>query len=294
MKTYEVNENTKTQDLLDEMARDLSVELVSAQGDGRLGKGCVLSVSGSMSNFGPGFILAVEMEADHNVKRLLASKAYESGAFRLEEEKYAIVEAYQAQLLDLVTKIEEFAAVKAETEKKLKEEFEAAEAERVRAEKQAKKYEEYKANALKKLSALPSEKVKLGINFYGVLGWLASHSNSLSAALPDFAEPWFRSYFGDAPARVVDQSKRGPAGYTSQWGLSFTISLKKSAKDHIPMLLREYTESNDLKNISNVKFIFTLLTDYGFKIGKKQDVDEIRKYIPAEYITDFEEGYAAA
>lgn len=242
-----------------------------------------------------GVVATVEFETDHSVHSYFVRRDTIIGVgLILDEKALAIIDEYLAVYQEADKVRIKVANDKAEAEAEIKRRMKEAQDELEKQKKQAEKYEKYKTNVLLKLKELPDNKVRLGIGFYGVLGWLASHMTNLTAALPDFAEPWFKAYFGDAPARVVDQSKKSPSGWISQWGLSFTIHLKKNAKDSIPMLLREYTDRNEAKNVSDTRFIFTLLTDYGFKIGKEQDINEIKRYIPAQYMGEFDEGYAAA
>jgi len=134
-----------------------------------------------------------------------------------------------------------------------------------------------------------SNPLSLASEFYTTLGWLAKHTGTVSAALPDYLEPTFRKHFGDAPCRVVDSRKKGPAGWTSQWTSSFAVSLKKP--ESIPALLEQYLNPAR-KALTNSEFVLDLVDNYGFKFGKAQDLEAIRSCVPSTYHNDFELGLA--
>jgi hypothetical protein len=70
-----------------------------------------------------------------------------------------------------------------------------------------------------------------------------------------------------------------------------TASIKKKSLDKIPAFLTQYLSKTGT-SIANTSFIWDLVTNYGFKFGKTQDLDQIRGTIPTEYLTYFENGYA--
>lgn len=126
--------------------------------------------------------------------------------------------------------------------------------------------------------------------FYYALGWLAKHAGTVSAALPDYLADEFKGYFGaDTPCRVVDSKKKGPAGWTSQWAKSFSVSLKKP--DAVPSLLTKYLNPKGTA-VTDTNFVLDLVDTYGFKFGKEQDIDQIRAKVPTAHITFFENGLA--
>ena len=49
---------------------------------------------------------------------------------------------------------------------------------------------------------------------------------------------------------------------------------------------------NKPKHISSVELFWTLVDKYGFQFGKKQNVDEIKRFVPATYLPDFDRGLA--
>ena len=169
----------------------------------------------------------------------------------------------------------------------------------IEAEKKAKaeqkleeKFKKLKEKAIKDFDELSSRaKVHSEINdFYFSLGWLAKNAGTLSAAMPDYLESAFVRCFGpDTGCRVVDSSKRGPAGYQSQWYMSFNLSIKNN--DSIPTYLTQYLNPKG-NALTNTHFLWDLVEDYGFQFGKKQDALKIAKTIPAKFIDSFNEGLA--
>lgn len=184
-------------------------------------------------------------------------------------------------------------ARKAETQKKREAEIEAREAKK-KAQADAKKAEAFEKKKKRDIQDF-EEKLKLpkplsaASEFYISLGWLAKHTGTVSAALPDYLESTFVSHFGDVPRRVVDSTKKGPAGWTSQWTSSFALSLKKP--DSIPAMFEQYLNPSR-KALTDTSFVWELVDNYGFKFGKTQDLEAIRGCVPSEYISEFELGLA--
>lgn len=182
---------------------------------------------------------------------------------------------------------------KAETKAKREAEIEAREAaKKAKAEAQkAEAFEQKKKRDIKDFE----EKLKLSkpmsiaSEFYISLGWLAKHTGTISAALPDYLESTFVSHFGDVPRRVVDSQKKGPAGWTSQWASSFALSLKKP--DIIPAMFEQYLNPSR-KALTDTSFVWELVDNYGFRFGKTQDLEAIRGCVPSDYISEFELGLA--
>jgi hypothetical protein len=156
-----------------------------------------------------------------------------------------------------------------------------------------KKMEGMKAQAEKEINALATNREKnitKADEFYYALGWLATHIGTITAKMPDYLEAAFVKHFGDVEHTVVDSTKVGPAGYTSQWRLSMEASLKKA--EAIPAMLTDYLSQNG-KKLSKTSFVWSLVDDYGFKFGKEQDLVEIRKLVPDKYVDVFVEGCKA-
>ena len=182
---------------------------------------------------------------------------------------------------------------KAEIKAKREAEIEAREAKK-KAQADAKKAEAFEQKKKRDIKDF-EEKLKLSkpmsiaSEFYISLGWLAKHTGTISAALPDYLESTFVSHFGDVPRRVVDSTKKGPAGWTSQWTSSFALSLKKP--DIIPAMFEQYLNPSR-KALTDTSFVWELVDNYGFKFGKTQDLEAIRSCVPSDYISEFELGLA--
>lgn len=128
--------------------------------------------------------------------------------------------------------------------------------------------------------------------FYYSLGWLAKHSGTFAAALPDYLVPMFYSHFGtEYKPTVVDSRKRTINGYAMQWTLSMKASISSKAVN-MPDYLTKYLSQNG-KHIADTTFIWDLVDNYGFKFGKRQDLEAIKSHIPDTYINLFEAGLAA-
>lgn len=154
-----------------------------------------------------------------------------------------------------------------------------------------KKMEGLKVSAEKEFnSLLNQEKVTETDEFYWTLGWLAKHVGTLTAKMPDFLEAGFVKHFGDVEHTIVDSTKVGPAGFTSQWRLSMEASLVKAKE--IPATLTKYLNPTG-KKLSKTSFIWKLVEDYGFKFGKKQDILDIMRCVPIEYVPMFNAGMEA-
>ncbi len=181
--------------------------------------------------------------------------------------------------------------------------FEATEAAQ-RREKEAQKLEKKRKDNEKKMAGMKvsaekefdnllsesGKKVTEPDEFYWTLGWLAKHIGTITAKMPDFLEASFVKHFGDVEHTTVDSTKVGPAGYTSQWRLSMEASLIKAKE--IPATLAKYLNPAG-KKLSKTSFIWKLVDDYGFKFGKKQDILDIMRCVPIEYVPMFNDGMKA-
>lgn len=159
-------------------------------------------------------------------------------------------------------------------------------------EKKAAAFERRKEKEIKDFEELTqkSRPLSAASEFYHSLGWLAKHSGSVHAVMPDYLETSFKKHFGDASCRVVDSKKKTVNGNSMQWTFGFTISLRKP--ETAPAFLQSSLNYNG-KLIADTPFIWDLVDNYGFKFGKTQDLEAIRSCVPSEYITDFECGFAA-
>lgn len=182
-------------------------------------------------------------------------------------------------------------AQQAELERRIKE-HKAAKAKANRIKKNTERLEESKAVYLEKFRELLATKKPLSLSdeFYYSLGWLAKHSGTVKAVVPDICEAEFVQYFGTEVPFTKTEYKVGPGGWISQWGKSFTASLVKTKT--IPAYLEQYLNPKRTQ-VTNSEYIKDLVDNYGFQFGKAQNVEAIRQSVPAEYLPHFEAGYAA-
>jgi hypothetical protein len=167
-------------------------------------------------------------------------------------------------------------------------------AKKAEADKKAEvRYQKLKEKAIRDFDQLVQQASDLSEvdEFYYALGWLTSHIGSVTAALPDYLESSFTKHFGsNTNARVVDSKKKTCNGNSMQWTFGFKATLRKS--ENIPSILNQYLSSTG-KAIANTSFIWDLIDTYGFKFGRKQDVDEIKQTVPDKFISSFEAGLTA-
>lgn len=161
-----------------------------------------------------------------------------------------------------------------------------------RKQKNEAKLEESKAAYIEKFKELLASKKAPSASdeFYYSLGWLARHSGTVKAVVPDICEAEFVGYFGSGVPFTKTEYKVGPSGWISQWGKSFTASLVKVKT--IPAYLEQYLNPKRTQ-VTNSEYIKDLVDNYGFKFGKDQNLEAIRSSVPAEYLPHFEAGYAA-
>lgn len=162
----------------------------------------------------------------------------------------------------------------------------------IKRQKELAKFQAKKEKALAKLQKLKPENTKklfaTPTSHYEVVGWMAKHCRSLRAAMPDWMEQQFVSMFGDVERYVVDSKKKTSGGFAYQWGLGLKITFD----EEVSGALEQRATSKNKKIIDNVAFIWDLVENYGFKFGKKQDIDAIIEEVPVEYLPDFNRGFA--
>lgn len=157
--------------------------------------------------------------------------------------------------------------------------------------KNAEKYEATKAKALKDFEAITSavKPVEVTNEFYYSLGWLAKHVGVINARLPDYLESSFTRYFGDVPRYVFDSKKKSPSGWSYQWAMALSATIRKASM--IPAMFEAYLNPTR-KALTDTEFVWDLVDNYGFQFGKKQDIDKIRSHVPATCLASFEAGLA--
>lgn len=107
--------------------------------------------------------------------------------------------------------------------------------------------------------------------------WIANNCSNIVAKLPSDLEKYFIKKFGsDAPYSVIDMNKRTSGGFKMQYTFSFSVHFK--SLDNRPAELDRFFTTKG-KKISNVELVSSLILNYGFKFGKEQDLEEIKKHI---------------
>ena len=107
--------------------------------------------------------------------------------------------------------------------------------------------------------------------------WIANNCSNIVAKLPSDLEKYFIKKFGsDASYSVIDMNKKTAGGFKMQYTFSFCIHFK--SLDNRPAELDRFFTTKD-KKISNIELVSSLILKYGFKFGKEQDIEEIKKHI---------------
>jgi hypothetical protein len=250
-----------------------------------LGTGKIVSCLNPSNNF-ESVIFTVYFDLDET-KNYGASVALATGGLKFADESMA---ALYDEFLEVHNNLKHQLSVA--TDEARRREKEAQKLEKKRKDNE-KKLAGMKASAEKEFNSLLDSSGKKNAEadeFYYTLGWLAAHVGTITAKMPDFLEYAFVKHFGDVEHTVVDSTKVGPAGYTSQWRLSMEASLVKAKE--IPAALTDYLNPAG-KKVSKTSFIWKLVDAYGFKFGKKQDTLDIMRCVPIEYVPIFNEGLKA-
>jgi hypothetical protein len=253
-----------------------------------LGTGKIVSCLNLSNNF-ESVIFTVYFDLDVT-KRYVAAAAISCGGLKFVDE--SMVELYTSfkevhnNLKHQLFEAQEEAKCRAKAEQKKADQLKKAEA----------NYERLKEKSIQDFEEL-TQRVKQPITkadeFYYALGWLAAHVGSITAKLPDYLGPAFEKYFGaEAPKTLVDARARTSGGYAKQWSWEFVCTIKKLKESTVPACLQTVT-TDFSKGIHNTAFIWDLVSNYGFKFGKKQDTLEIMRCVPIEYVPMFNEGLKA-
>lgn len=121
--------------------------------------------------------------------------------------------------------------------------------------------------------------------YYEALGWMAGNIKSIRATVPSDLESWFVKNFGIAEHTVVDSNKKTSNGNPMKWSISF----KATFKNEVPTFIADKTGVSK-KSIDSVAYVWDLIENHGFCFGTKQNIDNIRKFVPNSFLTEFETG----
>lgn len=222
--------------------------------------------------------ISIEVDFNNSLKQLILFKALEHGMTISTEvdDLKSLVDAVTAQRLE----------EKSNYEKEQEELYQKAKAER-EAQKAQERQSKLLQRKLTNLYNLGYDVFSETTDTYKALGWLAKHTNSIVATIPEYADKWFNKTFGDMEHTVVPNDKKTSGGYAMKFNVSFSLSTNATSEF---ALLNKVLKN---KKINNTQFIFTLVDRYGFTFGKSaQNIDEIKSNIPNEYVVDFEKGLA--
>lgn len=239
-------------------------------------------INGQIS--GPSAVIEIDFGGE--TKRMVLSSMFGPSGFVtfVNESDEAIITDYYELMAAMQTQ-----CYKAEDEDR-KAAKDAERLEKKRAQAQA-RMASMKEKAIEEVDAILAGDEKVEITeaneFYYTLGWLAAHCGTVTARMPDYLEDAFVRHFGDVERTVVDSTKVGPSGYTSQWRLSLDMSLVKA--DRIPATLDNFLNPAR-KKVSKTSFVWQLIDDFGFRFGRNQDVEAIRDTVPYPYLDDFDTG----
>lgn len=124
---------------------------------------------------------------------------------------------------------------------------------------------------------------------YEMIGWMAKHIKSIKPSMPEECKSWFESKFGPTEYATIYEKGAKTSGNNP---MKYTLSIHGTFDAEVPSVLTSKATEKNKKAIDSVEFFWTLVDKYGFQFGKKQDVDEIRKFVPTTYLTEFEAGLA--
>ena len=124
---------------------------------------------------------------------------------------------------------------------------------------------------------------------YEMIGWIAKHVKSIKPSMPEECKSWFESKFGPVESATVYEKGAKTSGNNP---MKYTLSIHGTFDAEVPSVLTVKATEKNKKAIDSVEFFWTLVDKYGFQFGKKQNVDEIRKFVPTTYLTEFEAGLA--
>lgn len=287
MATYELTTGTREEfeAVQTQLISDFAAQVINAEVyTHNIGYGRVVDCLNTTNNF-ESIVLVVYFDAIDMTKKYSAGFAINCGGLVFTDKSlvalYGSFREEQYKLKAQYNKAVEDAQRREKENKKKADQLKKAEA----------KNQLLKEKAIRDFDEL-AQKVKTSITetdeFYYNLGWLAAHVGSVSATMPDYLDGAFVKHFGDeAVHRVVDSKKRTVNGNSMQWTFGFKATLKNL--DSVPDTLTKYLNSTG-KAIANTSFLWSLVSDYGFVFGKKQNVDKIMATVPEQYWAVFEAG----
>ena len=244
-----------------------------------------------LHNCKPDIMIQVRFEngmvSSYSLNRCACMPGFKMSDEKMEYIKTAFETVASILIYDHIEK-EELFQKEHEAQKKIVEDSKKAERDKKRLEK----LRNHRAELLKGLDSIKAT-VHDEPGFYVSLGYIAKHIGTISATIPSWAEAWFIKRFGTAEKKVIDETKKTVSGFSMKFAPSFSVSLKKA--ENVPADVQALVDTSKKSfKINNTEFVFSLIDNYGFKFGKEQNIEDIKKTIPNNYITNFNKGYEMA
>lgn len=148
--------------------------------------------------------------------------------------------------------------------------------------------EKEQARFEKKTADLEAFTIHQPSSWYYDLGWLAANTKNISATMVASYEKWFRGFVGDvAKIRVVPNGAKTSGNNPMKYSITITLILKDGAEENMPASLSQFTNS---AGRFGTAFVFYLIKEWGFQVGRTQDIADIKSTIPTNELPEFEEG----
>lgn len=137
-----------------------------------------------------------------------------------------------------------------------------------KAKKLQEKIDKAKSNAIKQMHDLEANR-KSRTATSEEEAWLLDNL-SVSAAMPESQEAWFKRLFPNAKYRAVNQEVLTSGGFLKQWTLGMSATVKKDADlEKAPdYIVKNIIKEKNTMIIRNTQLLFDLCLEYDLPIGK--------------------------
>ena len=137
-----------------------------------------------------------------------------------------------------------------------------------KAKKLQEKIDRAKSNAIKQMHDLEANRTSRNATSEEE-AWLLDNL-SVSAAMPESQEAWFKRLFPNAKYRAVNQEVLTSGGFLKQWTLGMSATVKKDADlEKAPdYIVKNIIKEKNTMIIRNTQLLFDLCLEYDLPIGK--------------------------
>lgn len=137
-----------------------------------------------------------------------------------------------------------------------------------KAKKLQEKIDRAKSNAIKQMHDLETNRKSRNATSEEE-AWLLDNL-SVSAAMPESQEAWFKRLFPNAKYRAVNQEELTSGGFLKQWTLGMSATVKKDADlEKAPdYIVKNIIKEKNTMIIRNTQLLFDLCLEYDLPIGK--------------------------